>query len=665
MTIYTSNTAKAVLIVIAMLSMIGVVCAQPPQPWSVGDYWYNPSSHTTTGNLNSRVGWKVYTGPGPTQGWKTALSVGYPRLSEASPFGGKIYMDAGTRVNITNDFVLNGTWTGGSGCILDIINGTTSDPTTLTVSSSGTMSVHEVDIETLGQLVNEGNLTVDIVEVSIAAEFINNATTTMTSPDSKIWLRAGTSAITGGILDNSGTITLNGVVDTRNFATIISRATGTIVGSGRITTPDPGDATFRIANPGGRDAAFQLTGTHEVYECTYIYDGNTDQLLGDLRIPIFKLIVESGHKLTLTKDLTIQGDDSVLQGYPIVRVASGSTLDMGQYTITSDLDSSSGVAEFILEEGATLVTAHPNGISSYSNPNDPNSNGYRIDYGAIRTNSAYYSSGANYIYNGNQSNPSQFSGCFITEPDANTVNHITNLNVNGLDLCPNFKPLHTGGFTGEFNHDPNDPNYGYIEGQTLPVTLSYFSAVYNGFNGVMLQWETQSETNNLGFYVLRSDVSEASEAKLISNLIPAANTSQGAVYYFEDNNLYDDGVYYYWLQDVSFAGAAELHGPTMVQVILKDGSNHTPDVPVKTGLVRNYPNPFNPSTQLEYYLENSSDVDFKVYNLKGQLVDQFALYNQESGFHRYTWKPELGSGVYLVRFTANGVSNTRKVILSK
>lgn len=108
-----------------------------------------------------------------------------------------------------------------------------------------------------------------------------------------------------------------------------------------------------------------------------------------------------------------------------------------------------------------------------------------------------------------------------------------------------------------------------------------------------------------------------------------------------------------------------LHGPAMAQVTLNGGSNQTPDIPLKTSIVRNLPNPFNPSTQLEYYLENSSDVCFEVYNLRGQMVDQFTLRNQANGFHRYKWKPQLSSGVYLIRFTAAGKSNTRRVILSK
>jgi hypothetical protein len=232
-------------------------------------------------------------------------------------------------------------------------------------------------------------------------------------------------------------------------------------------------------------------------------------------------------------------------------------------------------------------------------------------------------------------------------------------NPNGLKINSQMEPLTV---TGTFYSE--GPVAG-IYNQTLPVTMSYFNACFNGFDSVTLQWETESETNNLGFYVLRSSEPDATRAKIVSALVSATNSSQGAAYCFEDNSFYEDGTYYYWLQDVSFTGQMELHGPAMAQVTLNGGSNQTPDIPLKTSFVRNFPNPFNPCTQLEYYLEQGSDVDFKVYNVKGQLVDQFTLRNQASGLHRFTWEPQLGSGVYLVRFTAAGKSNTRRVILSK
>jgi hypothetical protein len=584
--------------------------------------------------INSTIGWQEYTGPGIFQGWKPASR----SLSERSPFNGNVHVNKDLVIN--TDFQLNGNFTGG-------------DNTKITVSGIGTTF-------TLGE---GGNCTLHSMDVNARNEFINKGTTTFTSGNSELRLMYfGTlDDQDGGKLDNYGTINLDGKLIARNESLIISQANAKIVGMGMIDAPGLRDVQFRIANAGGWDDAFRLSGEHNVRNCCFVFDGSTDQVAGNIPTPIFSLTVDSGHKLTVTKQIDLYGYASLTQGYPHVRVKSGSTMDLVKHMITTDCEDFFGAATFTLEDGATLMTAYPTGISSYANAEDCR---YKIGYGAIRTNSAYYSSGANYVYNGTDAR--QFSGCFITEPESNTVHDLTNLNPHGLDLCKNFRPLEvTGTVTGEVNTDPDVKDYGYVRAPTLPVTLSYFNAFFNGFDSVMLQWETQSETNNLGFYLLRSVEPDATRANVISGLVPATNSPQGAVYCFEDSSLYEDGVYYYWLQDVSFDGQIELHGPVLAQVTLRGGTSQTPDLPLKTGLICNYPNPFNPSTQLEYYLEKEADVDFKVYNLKGQLVDQITLRHQDSGFHRYTWTPRLSSGFYLIRFTAEGKSNTRKVILSK
>ena len=385
--------------------------------------------------------------------------------------------------------------------------------------------------------------------------------------------------------------------------------------------------------------------------------------------PVYRLTVDSGHTLTLSNNITMEGDNNTLNERPDFTVKSGSTLATGPYSIVT-MPASGGDDKFILESGATIIVGHEVGISSYPTGTT------RISSGAVQTTQATYSSGANYHYDGDNHRPDpdpdpdtvQFSGCFFTDnvSGQHRVHDLIIHNDRGLNLCQNFRPLDiTGSVSASANTDSTS-TWGYVRGGvTLSVTLSYFNAFFNGFDSVALQWETQTETNNLGFYILRSTEPEAVNATVVSELIPAANTSQGAVYYFEDNSLYDDGLYYYWLQDVSFAGAIELHGPALAQVTLNVGGNQSPSIPLKTGFVRNYPNPFNPSTQLEYYLEKGAEVEFQVYNLKGQLVDQITLRHQDSGFHRYTWKPQLSSGVYMIRFTAEGKSNTRKVILAK
>ena len=501
--------------------------------------------------------------------------------------------------------------------------------------------------------------------VEKGAKFVNYGIVNGVGTSDLITLASGDTSTTGGTLENHSTINLNGTFSPSDGSLTISRAGATITGTGSVDTNANG-AKFHIANKDGygggdnEDVAIKLTGTQSIDNACFLFNGDTDQSTGNLPLPVCRIMVDSGHTLTLSDDITVNGD----MERSLVQVFSGSTLDTGTFTIKSTREWGS-YSPFILESGATIRTAHPDGISSDT------AAGTRtrtiIASGAIQLNGATYSSGANYVFYGTGPNGRQNCGYFeTTNPDH--VNNIINESSSPLLLDSRFSPLYAdGGYLGEFNHDSTITTEGYIDGDplTLPVEMSYFNAVFNGFNSVILQWATQSETNNLGFYVLRATEFQPATACVISDLIQANNTSQGATYYFTDNDLYEDGLYYYWLQDVSFSGVITMHGPIMVQVTLQSGSNQTPDLPLSTSLVRNYPNPFNPSTQLEYYLENGSDVDFEVYNLKGQLVDQFMLRNQESGFHRYTWEPQLSSGAYLIRFTADGKSNTRKVILSK
>lgn len=634
MKLYTSKTVKAALIVAALLAMVGALYAVFPDNPSQGDYWYNRMS--IHGNFASTNGWQYYNG----SAWVDATQA---VTSQQQPFTKNIYL-SNTAI-LKDNFTLAGSIISNPEDPDRNIRFTVNGACTFNLTNTGTVTVHSVLVEDDAYFINRG--TVNLPYTDAASEF---------------YVETGSLPQRGGHLDNYGTINVNGRFRLGYEASMISREGGVIQGPGRMETESQGatagDYRVSIANAGGWDAAFQLAG-YDVAPLSFYFIGETDQVTGaNLPQPIYNMTVDSGHKLTLSGPIEVKGINNPYNDRPDVRVASGSTLDLGEHVISSQTTTASGVSKFILEEGATIRTAHPDGISSIKN-------GRIIGSGAIQLNDAEYSSGANYVFNGTGPNGRQYSGDFETVPQTNTVNIIINESNSMLLLDDSFYPLTaTTGYQGNINTQTGIGE-GYILGQTLPVEMSYFNAIYNGFNSVMLQWETQSETNNLGFYVLRAKEAEASQALLVSALIPAANTSQGAVYCFEDKDLYDDGIYYYWLQDVSFSGSVELHGPAIVQVTLNAGSNQTPDIPMKTSLVRNYPNPFNPSTQFEYYLEKGSDVDFKVYNLKGQVVDQFTLRNQESGFHRYTWEPQLGSGVYLIRFTADGVSNTRKVILSK
>ncbi len=98
---------------------------------------------------------------------------------------------------------------------------------------------------------------------------------------------------------------------------------------------------------------------------------------------------------------------------------------------------------------------------------------------------------------------------------------------------------------------------GYRRGGPLPVSLSSFRPVRDASTGhVEISWVTQSELNNAGFNILRSE-SKTGEFKAINaeGLIAGhGTTSEKHVYRYTDTTAKPNVVYYYQIEDVSMDG---------------------------------------------------------------------------------------------------------------
>jgi len=71
------------------------------------------------------------------------------------------------------------------------------------------------------------------------------------------------------------------------------------------------------------------------------------------------------------------------------------------------------------------------------------------------------------------------------------------------------------------------------------------------------------------------------------------------------------------------------------------------------GLNQNFPNPFNPSTQIKYSLAQDADVTLKVYDMLGTEVAELVNETQTAGSYEINFSSEgLSSGVYIYRITA-------------
>jgi hypothetical protein len=94
-------------------------------------------------------------------------------------------------------------------------------------------------------------------------------------------------------------------------------------------------------------------------------------------------------------------------------------------------------------------------------------------------------------------------------------------------------------------------------------------------------------------------------------------------------------------------------------------------VPEEFTLYPNYPNPFNPQTNISFALPADSRVSLKIYNLSGQLVRTLLDENLPAGTHTVHWDgtnisgEKVASGIYFYKLTAGNYSQARKMCMVK
>lgn len=92
-------------------------------------------------------------------------------------------------------------------------------------------------------------------------------------------------------------------------------------------------------------------------------------------------------------------------------------------------------------------------------------------------------------------------------------------------------------------------------------------------------------------------------------------------------------------------------------------------LPTETELVGNYPNPFNPTTQIVFKLHETTKININIYNVLGQKVATIADGYYTAGKHNISWNgvsntgSYLSSGVYFYELKTNSYSKVKKMVL--
>ena len=200
---------------------------------------------------------------------------------------------------------------------------------------------------------------------------------------------------------------------------------------------------------------------------------------------------------------------------------------------------------------------------------------------------------------------------------------------------------------------------------TVPVELISFTSEIDN-NKVTLNWETASETNNLGFEVERKTDGEWITIGFVEG---HSTSTQAQSYLFIDNlNELSSGLISYRLKQVDFDGSFEYSN------IIEVNFNSVPDEFV---LSQNYPNPFNPTTKIEYRIplnppllkgesEAGGFITLKVYDILGNEVANLVNEQKPAGNYEVEFDAnEFASGTYFYKLETDNFTSIKKMILLK
>ena len=131
---------------------------------------------------------------------------------------------------------------------------------------------------------------------------------------------------------------------------------------------------------------------------------------------------------------------------------------------------------------------------------------------------------------------------------------------------------------------------------------------------------------------------------------------------YQDLDVAAGESYDYYVTSV-FSGGYE-SSPSNIITVDVVSSDSTPDF--STRLRNVYPNPFNPTTSINFFLKDNSHVRLDIYNARGNLIQSLLDETLPSGEHQINWNAtNCASGIYLIKLKINDdkIFNTKALLL--
>lgn len=192
-------------------------------------------------------------------------------------------------------------------------------------------------------------------------------------------------------------------------------------------------------------------------------------------------------------------------------------------------------------------------------------------------------------------------------------------------------------------------NEAFREHRTQPVGYHYENGQYWDVTRYSMQGNVSSIDVNVYYQTVSGEFAEFLKEENVDNAY--------------DWNNWGQKVYDAWQK----YGAPVLVAQTTVAV-----DNEPPVLPhvqepqsaFELRVAQNFPNPFNGTSTAEFWISERAPTSVRVYNLTGQEVLRLIDDELSAGFHSVSFSSsELASGIYFYRITAQGYTQTKKIVV--
>ncbi|SVA78350.1 uncharacterized protein METZ01_LOCUS131204 [marine metagenome] len=121
------------------------------------------------------------------------------------------------------------------------------------------------------------------------------------------------------------------------------------------------------------------------------------------------------------------------------------------------------------------------------------------------------------------------------------------------------------------------------------------------------------------------------------------------------------------LDGINLAGA----DGSLIDHVARTNSSDVKVIPGEFALHQNFPNPFNPSTEIRFDLPEEGMVELAVYNLMGQQIRSLSSKTMKPGFHAVVWDgtndwgSQVSTGMYFYSIRTGSFQSTKKMLFLK